>query len=486
MRSRSAAPQQSGFSRLWWATAIGGGIAIVAIAILPVDSFQRSFVARGLGIAAIALFFYAMTSLPSAVRKIWLWVGVFLVITVIADMIFDYQALVLEVRPFPGITDVLYISAFICAVTGLIKLSRLLNPRADVAAWIDISIMVIAASAFIGIFVINSMWETSEVFSITSALDLIYPLLSLLLLTALVRLFILPHSRNIAITLLGASCVCFLACDLIFSNQLIVGRTPVVAIEVLWAAALICLPLAVMSPGASQFTPVDSRRASEVTPTRQVLIGVSAIGVPAVVLVELLLTGTLVANWLLPVIIVMVALVLLRLHLLLRASQRQTTALAALAFTDALTGLPNKQGWDLRVQELLSQVREGSDVCTIAMLDIDNFTGHRESKSQHQVDLLLISASLAWLAELSVEDVLARCGMDEFALLIRRSSLAETQEVLRRVLRSTPADLSVSVGAALLRQDEDPAQAQARASSALYAAMAEVQPMSDIEQPIPS
>ena len=463
---------------------MAGAAAVLIIAVLPVDSLARSLVSRGVGLAAVALFFLAFTRLPAGVRRIWAWVGAFLAVTVLADVIFDYQAHVLDIRPFPGITDVLYLGAFGCALTGLILLSRRLNPHTDLSSWIDILIMVLAAAAFVGSFVISSIWTQQQGFTISTVLDLLYPLLSLLLLTALIRLFILPHPKNTAIRFLVASGFCFLLCDLIFSNQLIVGRTPVVPIEVLWAAALIFLPLAVMSPGASLFVPVDATRAGEVTTTRQVLIGISVIAVPVGVLLELILTGTLVAGWLLPVIVVLVALVLLRLHLLLRESQRQATALAELARHDSLTGLPNRHTWDQLLQEQAFQLRRNSKVCTIAIVDIDNFAQHQDAGIQQQGDLLLVSASLAWLGELQPDDVLARYGTDEFALMICRDTVAKAQEVVRRVLRATPQPLTVSVGAALLRQDEDPRDAEHRANSALHAAMSSGRASINLEQNI--
>ena len=445
---------------------------MVAIAVLPVDSMARSFVARGLGVACVVLFFTAFTRLPTSVRRIWAWVGAYLALTVLADVIFDFQALVLHQRPFPGVTDVLYLAASACAITGLVSVSRRLNPRTDMATWIDVSIMVIAASAFIGVFVIGSVWQANDGLHVSTVLDLLYPLLSLVLLIALVRLFILPHPRNSAISLLLVSVVCFLLCDLIFSNQLIFGRTPGVAIEVLWAIALVCLPLAVMSPGARRFIPVDDTQAAHVTPVRQVLIGVSAIAVPTVVLLELVLTGGIVASWLLPVIVLLIALVLLRMHLLMRTSQRQASALAELAHRDSLTGLPRRDAWDALVSEQASRLGSAQGVCTIAMLRIDNLERLPGSPTNRRRDLLLISASLAWLSELDSDDVLARYATDEFSLMISRDSVTQAQEVLRRVLRATPSELSVSVGAALMRPDEEPSLAVDRAVSALQAAMA--------------
>lgn len=470
MKAQSVPARPLGFPRMWWTTAIGGALALVAIAVLPVDSLERSLVARGTGLLAVLLFVMTYLTLPRPVRAVWLCMGGFLALTAVADIMYDYQLLILEIPPFPGISDVLYLATYGFAITGLFLLARKLNPGADLSSWIDISIMVIAAAGIVGAFVIGPVWSANDNWDLATVLSLLYPLLDLVLLAALVRLLMLPHARNAAISLLATSMGLFLAYDLIYNNQLLAEVwTPVSSMEVVWTAAMLCIPLAAMSPGAQRFVAVDPSQSAVVTTTRQLLIGISAMAVPSIVLLELAITGSSVLRWLVPVILLLLALVLMRVHLLLRIAQRQSTALAELDRGDSLTGLPNRAAWNQQLQSRAALAPTQGGVLTITILSIDNLAQHRGAKSQQIGDLLLVSATLAWLGELATEDVIARYGDDAFALLIQRDSMSEVQEVLRRVLRATPEDLSVSSGAALLRPNEDPVEAEQRATSALLA-----------------
>ncbi|MDO8731464.1 MAG: GGDEF domain-containing protein [Actinomycetota bacterium] len=472
-------------SRQWWATAIGGGIAVVAIAVLPADSIERSVLARGTEIVASLIFIVTFLTLPKAVRAVWFYLGGYLVLTAIADVIYDYQALILNVSPFPGPADVLYILASALGITGLFLLGRKLNPGADLSSWIDISIMVVAAAGTVGAFVIGPMWTSNGQWNLATVLSLIYPLLDLVLLAALVRLLMLPHARNLAITLLAISMGLFLAYDLIYNNQILAEVwTPFTSMEAVWTAAMLCITLAVLSPGARQFVAAKTTRGAVVTTTRQLLIGVSVLAVPVIVFLELSITGSLVLRLLVPVILILFVLVLTRMHLLLRTSQRQATALAELERTDFLTGLPNRLTWNDHLVSHAASTQSVDDVCAITILHIDDFTRHLETRGQHIGNLLLISAAIAWLEELSADDVIARYGEDEFALLIRRKSITEVQEVLRRVVRAAPQELTITSGAALLRPDENPVEAERRAESAMQAARSGTRPQIDIEQSI--
>jgi len=460
----------TGFSRQWWALLVGSGLVLVFIAVLPVDSIARSVLARGTGLVASLVFVCAFASLPKDVRRIWFFIGGFLVLTAVGDVIYDYQSLILNVSAFPGIADVFYLMTYAFAIIGLILLARTLTPGADLSAWIDISIMVVAAAGIVGAFVIGPLWTSNDQWDLATVLSLIYPLLDLVLLAALVRLLMLPHARNASITLLALSMGLFLAYDLIYNNQLLAAVwTPVSAMEIVWTAAMLCIPLAILAPGARHFESVDPAHAGSVTTTRQLMIGISAMTVPAIVLLELSITGSLILRWLIPVILILLALVLLRMHLLLRTSQQQAAMLAEFQRRDLLTGLLNRQTWDEQRSDRAAAARAAAGVVTIAILDVDDFAGHCEAKGDQIGDLLLVSATIAWLSELTKDDVLVRYGTDEFALLVQRPSMAEAQDVLRRVVRATPEGIAISSGAALLRPDEDPLDAELRAERAMRA-----------------
>ncbi|MDO9485691.1 MAG: GGDEF domain-containing protein [Actinomycetota bacterium] len=470
MTSRQSLADTNGFSRQWWITAIGGALVLVSLAFIDVDSVERAVLGRVAGMVASVILLGAILTMPKSVRSVWLCMGTFLLLTAIADVIYDYQDLILEISAFPGIADGFYLVSYIFAITALFLLARKMNPGADLSSWIDILIMFVAACAIVGAFVIAPGWTSTTQMDLPTILWLTYPLLDLVLLAALTRLLMLPHARNPAISLLAVSMALFLAYDLLFNNQLLSADwTPANAMELVWSAAYLCLALAALSPGARQFVPVDPSRVGVVTTTRQLMIGIAVLAVPAIILLELSIAGEVVLYWLVPGIVLLLALVLIRMHLLLRTSQRQASALDELDRKDLLTGLPNRTTWNTQLSSRVSSTSETGTVITIAIVSIDNFTELRQAKSQHIGDLLIISATIAWLGELTSTDVLAKYTDNEFAVLIQRDSVAQTQEVLRRLLRASPQGMHVSSGAALLRADEEPVEAERRAAKSLRA-----------------
>ena len=462
-------------------------VVLVVIALLPYGSDERSLVARGAGIAASVIFAVTFVTLPRKVRAVWFCMGGFLILTAIGDVIYDYQSLVRNVAPFPGISDLFYLSTYAFAVTGLFLLARSLNPGADLSSWIDISIMVIAAAGIVGALVIGPVWNSSDGWDLSTVLSLAYPLLDLVLLAALVRVLMLPHARNAAITLLATSMGLFLAYDLIYNNHLLATIwTPSRSMEVVWTAAMLCIPLAAMSPGARSFDAVDASQVGVVSTARQLVIGISVLSLPVIVLLELSISGSLILRWLVPVMLILLTLILWRMQLLLQASQRQAAALAEFERMDLLTGLPNRQRWDEQLPWLAAGAQDAGGVLTIALLHIDDFARQRETKAGRIAELLLVSATIAWLGELGDDDVLARYGPDEFVLAIQRSSMADAQETLRSVVRATPEAMSISSGAAVLRPDEDAAAALGRAEGAMRASKTGIVPRQRLEQELTS
>ena len=184
--------------------------------------------------------------------------------------------------------------------------------------------------------------------------------------------------------------------------------------------------------------------------------------------------------------LILLTLILWRMQLLLQASQRQAAALAEFERMDLLTGLPNRPRWDEQLPWLAAGAQDAGGVLTIALLHIDDFARQRETKAGRIAELLLVSATIAWLGELSDDDVLARYGPDEFVLAIQRSSMADAQETLRSVVRATPEAMSISSGAAVLRPDEDAAAALGRAEGAMRASKTGIVPRQRLEQELTS
>ena len=134
-------------------------------------------------------------------------------------------------------------------------------------------------------------------------------------------------------------------------------------------------------------------------------------------------------------------------------SYREATAGAS---TDPLTGLPNRRYFD-EYSTLLAGRRRTGDAVAVLMIDIDKFKGLNDTYGHPVGDQVLRSVAGAITAAVRDEDVPARIGGEEFAVLLRNPGPAVALEVGERVRKAVRdldlADVgvpgvSVSVGVA--------------------------------------
>ena len=90
--------------------------------------------------------------------------------------------------------------------------------------------------------------------------------------------------------------------------------------------------------------------------------------------------------------------------------------LSRLAFTDALTGLPNRSALNQRLREALAAA-QGREPVGVCLIDIDRFKQINDAFGHEFGDELLLLASQRLRACLTGGETLARMGGDEFALV---------------------------------------------------------------------
>jgi diguanylate cyclase (GGDEF)-like protein len=137
------------------------------------------------------------------------------------------------------------------------------------------------------------------------------------------------------------------------------------------------------------------------------------------------------------------------------------------ASTDPLTGLPNRRYFD-EYSTLLSRRRRAGDGVAVLMIDIDRFKGLNDMYGHPVGDVVLKSVAGAITAAVRDEDVPARIGGEEFAVVLRNSGPAVAHEVGERVRQAVrELDLaavgvpgvSVSVGVANATSADEPIRA---------------------------
>lgn len=167
-------------------------------------------------------------------------------------------------------------------------------------------------------------------------------------------------------------------------------------------------------------------------------------------------------------------------------SRQQQERLARQIHYDELTRLPNRVKLSQLIEEALATSQREGSLLTVCHLDIDHFKAVNEQHGHAVADRLLslladrVHASLrSWAGG---DDVAARVGGDEFALLLRTATLRESHHAVERVLQqialpcdlglpSGPLSVTASIGATVFPHDRADGEALLRhADQAMYGA----------------
>ncbi|HVO21258.1 MAG TPA: diguanylate cyclase [Anaeromyxobacter sp.] len=162
---------------------------------------------------------------------------------------------------------------------------------------------------------------------------------------------------------------------------------------------------------------------------------------------------------------------------------RSQSALRELAQTDALTGLPNLRAFRARLDDEVKRARRYRTSLTCVMADLDELKPINDQLGHAAGDRAIAAAAAVIRGELRETDFGARCGGDEFVVLLPHTSAEDgrvfAERVRARMEQSAlsaggcPVALRASFGVACRAPDQDdqPADALVRAAdAALYAA----------------
>lgn len=119
------------------------------------------------------------------------------------------------------------------------------------------------------------------------------------------------------------------------------------------------------------------------------------------------------------------------------------------AFTDSLTGVIDRGAFVDAVTRSLAASRRNGTPLSLAMVDVDNFKATNDAYGHAAGDQVLVDLVGEWRERLRGQDVIARVGGDEFAILLLGSSQRQAEEVMAALRASSTLDWSFGVAEAV-------------------------------------
>lgn len=164
-------------------------------------------------------------------------------------------------------------------------------------------------------------------------------------------------------------------------------------------------------------------------------------------------------------------------HQVSQAQERENV----LAYSDALTGLPNRQLFNDRLNMALAQAYRQLGKIALFFLDLDGFKQVNDQLGHDYGDLLLKQVAERLKSCVRQTDTVARLGGDEFTIILSIRDRHDAEQVAQKILAviSEPYDLNgknadhvgASIGIALYPQDgSQAAELIKKSDSAMYAA----------------
>jgi len=162
-----------------------------------------------------------------------------------------------------------------------------------------------------------------------------------------------------------------------------------------------------------------------------------------------------------------------------KATERRVLELEKLAFRDFLTGLPNRYYTEHKVQQALQDRTHFGRNYGLLMIDLDQFKRINDTHGHSVGDLVLQKICKELTRGLRSADLVGRWGGEELLLLAADTSsdaLAELAERCRTLIAGADVEwqgailsVTASIGATLLRKDENSNTAVDRSDKLMYA-----------------
>jgi diguanylate cyclase (GGDEF)-like protein len=158
------------------------------------------------------------------------------------------------------------------------------------------------------------------------------------------------------------------------------------------------------------------------------------------------------------------------------------SAMQHMAQVDALTGLPNRRVFELRLAHEAQLQKHAPRSTALMVIDADHFKRINDTHGHLVGDQVLHQFAGLMRSAMRSQDTLCRWGGEEFVALLPGLGIEQAEQIAQRIHRvlaasalnagSASVTVSASIGLTLLGQNDNPDDALQRADAAMYRAKA--------------
>lgn len=150
-------------------------------------------------------------------------------------------------------------------------------------------------------------------------------------------------------------------------------------------------------------------------------------------------------------------------------NQERADRFEADSLTDPLTNVYNRRGWDRLLAAEESRCQRTAHIASVIAIDLDGLKSINDRQGHAAGDIVLQKAAAALRACMRQQDVLARVGGDEFAVLAVDCDNAGREALEQRLHTALTGDgVSASLGSAVRRSDSNLLQCWQDADTDMY------------------
>ncbi|MCW2831643.1 MAG: hypothetical protein JWP31_2335, partial [Aeromicrobium sp.] len=378
----------------------------------------------GVVLSCVAAMIVGINVNDPAHRLPWILMAVGQFAWFVGEATFIYRDDVLGIDPSPSVADVAYLLAYPLLAAGI----GVLIPRSrrvrDSVSLIDGAVVTVSLGVLLWVVAAGPVLRDDSMPWLDRAVAIVYPVGDILLLGMLVRLMFSPGARTAAFRLICAAVVPLIVADAIYANESILPDHPVVA-DMLWMTSYVLWGTAALHPTMRTLTdaPLDGPPPGLVR--RPMVLGASALLLPAILSVEMSLDVTLDMWAVIAGSILIVILVATRLAIdfsQIRTATEQRERLEADLFRaashDSLTGLANRAYVLQLVQSALDRGRLVGTATGLLFVDLDGFKAVNDAIGHRGGDAVLRATAQRLRDSAGPATHVGRLAGDEFVVLV--------------------------------------------------------------------